>query len=61
MEAQTKSRQSFSIADPATHITVRVPVSIHTALTHKAKEDNETMNRIVNRAILNVLGGTAND
>ena len=61
MEAQTKSRQSFSIADPATHITVRVPVSIHTALTHKAKEDNETMNRIVNRAIRFVLGVLSND
>ena len=51
MEAQRTTRQSFSMEDPATILTIRIPHSMRKALHATAKQANESESKIVNTAL----------
>ena len=55
MKEPKAERQSFSVADPSTYLTVRTPVSRFLALKKRAYDSGMSTSKLINEAIAEYL------
>ena len=59
MHENKTERQSFSVANPATILSVRTPIQTVQKLRDKAQADGKSLNKIINEALETYVQETA--